>query len=89
MYQITKKSEELGLTRSGTSILIKEILNKYNLPYKMDFHIDEILGAIKLDKKGRGKYIDIVLLKSIGNSFIKSVKKKDVRNYFRCDIDLH
>lgn len=82
MCQITKRSEELGLTKSGTSLLIKSLLNKYNLPYNMDFHIDEILEVIKLDKKGRGQYINIVLLKSIGNSFIQRVKKKDIRNYF-------
>ena len=34
MYQITKLAESLDLTKTESSMQIKEILQKYNLPYE-------------------------------------------------------
>lgn len=83
MYQITKKSEEMGITRQGTQKLIKTILTKYKLPYEItDADTKEILRAVDVDKKNRGEYIDIVLLKSIEEAFIKRINRKDIFTYF-------
>ena len=70
MYEITKISEAKGLTVKGTAERIKEILIKYNLPYKMDVNIEEILDTINLDKKKLGKSLNLIILKEIGNSEI-------------------
>ena len=70
MYEITKISEAKGLTVKGTAERIKEILIKYNLQYKMDVNIEEILDTINLDKKKLGKSLNLIILKEIGNSEI-------------------
>ena len=70
MYEITKISEAKGLTVKGTAERIKEILIKYNLPYKMDVNIEDILDTINLDKKKLGKSLNLIILKEIGNSEI-------------------
>jgi 3-dehydroquinate synthase len=70
MYEITKLSEKLKLTKAGTSKIIKETLKKYNLPYKLDIDIKDIIEAIELDKKNIGKNLNLIFIKEIGNSFI-------------------
>ena len=70
MYEITKVSEAKGLTKEGTAERIKNILVKYNLPYKMDVDLKELLGAINLDKKKMGNDLNLIILKEIGNSKI-------------------
>ena len=82
MYNFTKKSEEMGITEKGTTRLIKEIILKYNLPYKMpDIDRDSIIKAIRLDKKNKGDDLSIVLLKEIGDSFIKKINKDHIDLY--------
>jgi 3-dehydroquinate synthase len=82
MYAITKVSEELGITEKGTSALIKEILNKYQLPSQLPaMDKDKILNTIKLDKKSTSKNINLILLKSIGNVFIEKIENKDMEKY--------
>ena len=45
MYAITKKSEEMKLTKEGTFNLIKDILTKYNLKY--DIHLEDKESILK------------------------------------------
>ena len=68
MYEISKISEEKGLTKKGTSQRIKDILVKYNLPYELDINIEEILEAINLDKKKLGNNLNVIILNEIGSS---------------------
>lgn len=70
MYNITRISEAKALTEPGTSGKIKNILEKYNLPYNMDIDIENILDTMNLDKKKLGKNLNIILLKEIGQSEI-------------------
>lgn len=70
MYEITKRSEEKGITKLGEAEKIKKILVQNNLPYKMDVKIDDIIEGIKLDKKNLGENLNLILLKEIGNSQI-------------------
>ena len=73
MYEITKLSEALGETKKGESEIIKEILIKYNLPYKLDINIDKIKEAMTLDKKNLGKKLNLIFITEIGNSFVKPI----------------
>lgn len=72
MYQITKISEEKGITKKGESQEIKEILMQYGLPYEANVkHKDEILETISLDKKNIDNCLKVVLIKEIGESFLE------------------
>ena len=70
MYQITKLAESLDLTKTGSSMQIKEILQKYNLPYECQVETKNLIQAISLDKKNINNSLSVVLLKEIGNSYV-------------------
>lgn len=70
MYQITKLSEEQELTVSGTSKRILAVLKSYGLPHECRLPMQELMGAILLDKKNLNNRLNVVLLRDIGASFI-------------------
>lgn len=71
MYNITQKSEALGITKAGTSKQLGRILEKYHLPYEMpSMDRNKIVKIIGLDKKNKGDYINIIILKEIGKAEI-------------------
>lgn len=70
MYQLTKISEQEGLTKSKTSDMIKNILEKYHLPYQCQLDTKDLMQAISLDKKNINRSLSLVLLKDIGESFV-------------------
>lgn len=84
MYAITKNSEELGLTEKGTALDIKKVLEKYNLSYNIEgLNNDKIIETAALDKKTRGEFINIILIKNIGECFIKKIKKSEMNKYLK------
>ena len=87
MYTITKNSEALGITQRGTSDIIKDILNEYHLQYNFppidDNGMDKIMEAVLLDKKNLGKSMNIVLLNSIGDGFIKNIDISEIMPYIK------
>lgn len=91
MYNITKISENSGITQKGTTQILKDILIKYNLPYKMpNIDREKIINTISVDKKNSGEIINIIILKSIGQAFIQKINKVDINkfnlgeNYEKC-----
>lgn len=70
MHEITKISEASFETEKGTADIIKNILIKYNLPYKLDIDINEIKEAISLDKKNIDNKLNLIFLNKIGESKI-------------------
>jgi len=83
MYQITKNSEHMGFTEPGTSFKLKELLLKYSLPCEMPAsNASQIVEAISVDKKNKGNSIDIVLLSSIGECFIKNINMDEIPMFF-------
>lgn len=70
MYEITKISEASFETEKGTADIIKNILIKYNLPYKLDIALNEIKETISLDKKNINNKLNLIFLNKIGESKI-------------------
>ena len=88
MYAITRRSEQLGITASGTSDSLKELLEKYKLPISFQGQkeaIASIISSISGDKKNIGTKISIILLNSIGDGFIKAVPQSEIYNYISLD----
>ena len=82
MYHITERSEKLGLTEAGSADLIKEILQKYNLPFQMpDIPKEDILKTISLDKKSHVNDISLVLIERIGDAFLKKIDRESIFDY--------
>ena len=61
MYQITKLAESLDLTKTGSSMQIKEILQKYNLPYECQVETKNLIQAISLDKKNINNSLSVFI----------------------------
>ena len=75
MYAITELGEELGMTKIGTSSIIKDILIKYNLPWILpEIKTEAIIETISHDKKNIGDSMNFILIESIGNSFIEKIQ---------------
>lgn len=82
MYNITKRSEELEITSKGITDSIEKLLKNWRLPYKLpDVDKQQILNTIFLDKKSDADYINLILLKNIGDSIIKRVHKEEMIKY--------
>ena len=50
------------------------VLTKYNLPVKFEFHADEILSALRHDKKAKGDGVNVVFVNEIGSFEFKYLK---------------
>ena len=82
MYYITRKSEQMGITDKGSSEIIKSVLNKYGLPYEMpEVNRQDIFDTVALDKKSNSEGINLILLKKIGEAFIRMTEINELDNY--------
>ena len=70
MYQISRLAEEQQLTETGTSEKILQLLRQYQLPDSCGLPLTELTDAIALDKKNLDKKLNLVLLHTIGDSYI-------------------
>lgn len=70
MVQLTHIAEIQGLTPKGTSQLIKEVVEKYELPTQAHVSTQELKKAMALDKKNIHQKLSYVLLKEIGQCYI-------------------
>lgn len=70
MYQITKMAEEKGLTETGCADRIKKALDIYKLPSSCGIPMDDLKAAVTLDKKNLNGKLNVVLLKTVGESYV-------------------
>lgn len=70
MYQITKMSEQKGLTSAGCADQIRSVLETYGLPTECGLPVSVLTDAISLDKKNLNGHLNVVLLKEIGDSYV-------------------
>ncbi|MGB4437815.1 MAG: 3-dehydroquinate synthase, partial [Sedimentibacter sp.] len=82
MYNITAKSEELGYTKQGTADEIKNILTNLDINYKLpNMNMETIRNSVNLDKKNISGYINLILLKEIGNAYIEKVPVENIEKF--------
>ena len=81
MYQLTKRTEELGLTPAGSAERIKSVLQKYNLPIAAGVAKSELLDTMARDKKKNGNSITIIILRSIGEGDLLKLNWQQVPEY--------
>lgn len=82
MYNITILSEKKELTKQGTSLKIKELLEKYNLPYEMPkMEFDKILDTVLCDKKIMDKGLSFILVSDVGECFIHNVSSNSIKDF--------
>ena len=81
MYQLTKRTEELGLTPTGSAERIKGVLQKYNLPIDAGVAKSELLDTMARDKKKNGNSITIIILRAIGEGDLLKLNWQQVPEY--------
>lgn len=77
MVMASRFGEKTGVTEPGTADRIVSILKNYDLPCSVELENKELAEAVAVDKKGVGKNINLILLKSIGDVLIKPIEKSE------------
>ena len=81
MYQITKRTEEMGMTPAGTAERIAEVLKKYNLPIEAGVEKSLLIDTMAKDKKKSGNTITLIVLDELGNGRLHKINWQEVPNY--------
>ncbi len=82
MCEITKASERAGYTEKGTAKRIEKLLEKFSLPTKASVSVQEITDNMLFDKKRRDDFLNLVIVKKIGSSFVKPIQSKNLKEFF-------
>ena len=75
MVMAAQYGEAKEITPKGTSTRIAELVEKFNLPSKTEIDQHSLLDAVKVDKKGEGNLVSLVLPKKIGKVILQKVEK--------------
>lgn len=82
MVMITRAGENAGITEKGTADKITYLLKKYSLKTEIDLPVSDIVKNMAFDKKRTSDGINLILLKKIGESFIKPSSLDEVNTLF-------
>ena len=86
MSVISRISENMGFAPIGTTAALIEILERLNLPYDIETagaDKDEIIKNIFHDKKANSEYINLILLKNIGEVFVEKIEVSKIKDFFK------
>lgn len=82
MHLISLKCEELNICGVGVTSRIKKLLDKFNLPYTLQGESrEDIIDAISVDKKTIGNFINLILIKDIGEVFIYKASPEELERF--------
>ena len=81
MYQITKRTEEMGMTPAGTAEKIAAALKKYNLPIEAGVEKALLIDTMAKDKKKSGNTITLIVLDELGSGRLHKINWQEVPNY--------
>lgn len=73
MVMAAKVSVNMGLTAYSEAEKLIKLLSRVGLPVQISFDPDSLADAIRKDKKRAGEDIQLILLKKVGEAFIKKV----------------
>ena len=71
----------LPMSSDDVRARLVRVLEKYNLPTKIDTSSDILLSYIKRDKKAKGDNITVVFCDRIGEFTMKDIKIEDMKKY--------
>ena len=81
MYQLTERTEAMGLTPQGTAERIRAVLTKYNLPCDAGVEKSMLLDTMAKDKKKNGNSITLIVLKQLGEGALQKIDWQSVPEY--------
>ena len=83
MVLISQAGEKAGLTQPGTADRIAALLEKYGLPTKTTDTPAELAAAASLDKKNAGDNLHLILLQTIGESYIHTIPTAELQEFLQ------
>lgn len=78
MVMASEYGEHMGITESGTTKRISDLITAFNLPSQVEIDKDSLLNAVKVDKKGEGKLVSLVLPEKVGKVLLKPTEKDGI-----------
>ncbi|MBQ9756947.1 MAG: 3-dehydroquinate synthase [Clostridia bacterium] len=78
MVMAVQYGEHAGITPLGTSSRIKALVESFGLPSDAKIDKSSLLDAVKVDKKGEGNLVTLVLPEKIGKAVLKPTEKEKV-----------
>lgn len=82
MVMISRAGEKAGITEKGTADKIAVLLKKYGLKTETGLPVSEIVRNMAFDKKRTSAGIKLIMLRSIGDSFIEPMPMDGVKSLF-------
>ena len=82
MYEITKRTEALGITPVGCAEQIKNVLQKFNLPIDAGVDKSLLIETMAHDKKKNGSKISLVLLEEMGKATYRKIDFAEIGKYY-------
>lgn len=73
MVLASKLSEKRGYLQLGDATRLSNLLEKFNLPVRLEFNRQQVFEAIGKDKKREGDRLKFVLLKKIGEAVVNEI----------------
>ena len=84
MAAITRNSEALGASETGTAETLVAMLHGLGLPTEVPRGLGEAYGqALALDKKGSGSKITLVLLRKMGDGYLRKLSRDEAAPFLR------
>lgn len=83
MAVITECAEQAGICEKGTSQYLNRILEKYELPTSIPYPMEEVLAAVRSDKKNTSDTMRIIVPLKAGSCVVKSMKEEELRAWLQ------
>ena len=80
MVMASKLSVSLGLCKENLVAELEEILKMTGLPVSIDLPFDQMIEAMKKDKKKSGDTMSLILIRSMGDAFVHEVKIEKLKS---------
>lgn len=83
MNMITVASEKMGLTHTGATKLLQDLLRSYDIDYSLpkDITVEKLFKAAESDKKISSQGLDLVILDRIGSAKIHRIPYSDLKKF--------
>lgn len=78
MVMAAEYGENTGISAPGTALRIRKLVSAFNLPQDVAIDSQSFLDAVKVDKKGEGNIVSLVIPEKIGKVILKRTEKTDI-----------
>ncbi len=78
MVMACEWGEKRGITPVGTKARMESIVKSYGLPTTADLDDEILKEAVRVDKKGVGKSINLILLSELGKAVVHKIDKTEI-----------